>query len=233
MPMTLTQVRTMVRDISDLDATDIPNSIIDNAAKEAFQRIVVLERRYPHYQDTFTLTTVANQRAYTISTIGDIREVISLVDTASDGNRLTMIPYDDAEDIYIGNTDQPSRPFFYAIWDGALHLYPKPDIVYTITVRAYRNPLYTWVADPTLNIDIDDYFHLLISYFVLARVYQRQEDPELSAMYMRSFEEGVAMVRRDLMKTPSARPLLYSGGRQYPTMRRWLQTLGSSLSNYP
>lgn len=233
MPMTLTQVRTMVRDISDLDATDIPNSIIDNAAKEAFQRIVVLERRYPHYQDTLTLTTVANQRAYTISTIGDIREVISLVDTASDGNRLTMIPYDDAEDIYLGNTDQPSRPFFYAIWDGALHLYPKPDIVYTITVRAYRNPLYTWVADPTLNIDIDDYFHLLISYFVLARVYQRQEDPELSAMYMRSFEEGVAMVRRDLMKTPSARPLLYSGGRQYPTMRRWLQTLGSSLSNYP
>ncbi len=63
MGMTLAQVRTMVRDISDLDTTDVPNSIIDNAAKEAFQRIVVLERRYPFYQDTFTLNTVVDQRA--------------------------------------------------------------------------------------------------------------------------------------------------------------------------
>lgn len=231
MGMTLAQVRTMVRDISDLDTTDIPNSIIDNAAKEAFQRIVVLERRYPYYQETYTLNTVANQRAYGISAIGDIREVISLLDTAADGNRLTMISYDDAEDIYHGNTDQPSRPYFYAVWDGSLHLYPKPDAIYTITVRAYRNPLYTWVLNTALNIDIDDYFHLLIAYFVLARVYQRQEDPQLAQMYMSSFQEGVAMVRRDLMKTPSARPLLYSGGRQYPTMRRWLQTIGATLGN--
>jgi len=48
-------------------------------------------------------------------------------------------------------------------------------------------------------------------------------------MYLKSFEEGVAMARRDLMKTPSARPLIVSGGRQYPTMRRWLQTLGATL----
>ena len=231
MGMTLAQVRTMVRDISDLDTTDVPNSVIDNAVKEAFQRIVALERRYPKYQETYTFNTVANQRPYTISTIGDIREIISLVDTSTAGARLTMIPYDNAEEIWLGNTDTPSRPYFYAIWDGALHLYAKPDGVYSITVRAYRNPLYTWLSDTTLEIDIDEWFHILLAYFALARVYQRQEDPELSQMYMRSFEEGVAMARRDLMKTPSARPLLMSGGRQYPTMKRWLQTLGATLGN--
>lgn len=231
MTMSLADVRTMVRDISDLDVTDIPNSIIDNAVKEAFQRIVALERRYPKYQESYTFNTVANQRPYTISTIGDIREIISLVETSSSGSRLTMIPYDNAEEIWLGNTDTASRPYFYAIWDGALHLYPKPDAVYTITVRAYRNPVYTWMSNTSEAIDLDEWFHILLAYFALARVYQRQEDPELSQMYMRSFEEGVAMARRDLMKTPSARPLLMSGGRQYPTMKRWLQTLGATLGN--
>lgn len=231
MTMTLADVRTMVRDISDLDATDVPNSIIDNAVKEAFQRIVALERRYPKYQESYTFNTINGQRPYTISTIGDIREVISLVETSSSGARLTMIPYDNAEEIWLGNTDTASRPYFYALWDGALHLYPKPDAVYNITVRAYRNPVYTWLSNTNEAIDLDEWFHILLAYFALARVYQRQEDPELSAMYMRSFEEGVAMARRDLMKTPSARPLLLSGGRQYPTMKRWLQTLGATLGN--
>ena len=231
MTMSLADVRTMVRNISDLDSVDLPNSIIDDAVKEAFQRIIALERRWPKYQETYTFNTVASQRPYTISTIGDIREVISLVDTSSAGSRLTMIPYDNAEDIWLGNTDVPSRPYFYAIWDAQLHLYPKPDAVYAITLRAYRNPVYTWLTNTSEAIDLDEWFHVLLAYFVLARVYQRQEDPELSAMYLRSFEEGVAMARRDLMKTPSARPLLLSGGRQYPTMKRWLQTLGATLGS--
>jgi hypothetical protein len=231
MTMSLADVRLMVRNISDLDATDVPNSIIDDAVKEAFQRIVALERRYPRYQETYTFNTVIDQRAYTIATIGDIREIISLVDTSSSGSRLTMIPYDNAEEIWLGNTDTASRPYFYALWDAALHLYAKPDAVYTITVRAYRNPVYTWLSNTSEAIDLDEWFHVLLAYYALGRVYQRQEDPELSAMYMRSFEEGVAMARRDLMKTPSARPLLLSGGRQYPTMRRWMQTLGATLGN--
>jgi hypothetical protein len=231
MAMSLTDVRLMVRNISDLDTTDLPNSVLDDFVKEAFQRIIVLERRWPKYQETYTFNTVVNQREYTIATIGDIREVISLVDTSTSGSRLTMIPYDNAEEIWLGNTDVASRPYFYALWDSALHLYAKPDAVYSITVRAYRNPLYTWLTTITDPIDCDEWFHILLVYFVLSRVYQRQEDPELSQMYLKSFEEGVAMARRDLMKTPSARPLLLSGGRQYPTMRRWLQTLGATLGN--
>ena len=99
MAMSLTDVRLMVRNISDLDTTDLPNSVLDDFVKEAFQRIIVLERRWPKYQETYTFNTVVNQRPYTIATIGDIREVISLVDTSTSGSRLTMIPYDNAEEI--------------------------------------------------------------------------------------------------------------------------------------
>jgi hypothetical protein len=213
----------------DLDETDLPDSIVDQFAREGFQRIYSLERRWPYLQETYSFNTVANQREYTISTIGDIREIISVVDTSQSGARLTLIPYDNAEEIWLGNTDVPSRPYFYSFWDKKLQLWAKPDAIYPITVRAYRNPLYTWLSDATLTIDLDEWFHALLPYFVIARVYQRQEDSDLSAMYMRSFEEGVGLARRDLMKASSAQPVIMSAGRQYPTMRRWLQTLGATL----
>ncbi len=229
MSITLTQLRTQVRNMVDLDETDLPDSIVDQFAREGFQRIYSLERRWPYLQETYSFNTVANQREYTISTIGDIREIISVVDTSQSGARLTLIPYDNAEEIWLGNTDVPSRPYFYSFWDKKLLLWAKPDAIYPITVRAYRNPLYTWLSDASLTIDLDEWFHALLPYFVIARVYQRQEDSDLSAMYMRSFEEGVGLARRDLMKASSAQPVIMSAGRQYPTMRRWLQTLGATL----
>ena len=229
MSITLTQLRTQVRNMVDLDETDLPDSIVDQFAREGFQRIYSLERRWPYLQETYSFNTVANQREYTISTIGDIREIISVVDTSQSGARLTLIPYDNAEEIWLGNTDVPSRPYFFSFWDKKLQLWAKPDAIYPITVRAYRNPVYTWLTNTSETIDLDEWFHALLPYFVIARVYQRQEDSDLSAMYMRSFEEGVGLARRDLMKASSAQPVIMSAGRQYPTMRRWLQTLGATL----
>ena len=215
--------------MADLDETDLSNTIIDQFAREGFQRIYALERRWPILQETYTFNTVANQREYTISTIGDIREIISVVDISTQGARLSLIDFNDAESIWLGNLDVASRPYFYSFWDKKLQLWAKPDIVYPMTVRAFRNPVYTWLTDITENIDLDEWFHAILPYFVLARVYQRQEDSDLANMYMKSFEEGVAFARRDLMKASSAQPVVMSGGRQYPTMKRWLQTLGRTL----
>jgi hypothetical protein len=229
MAITLTTLRAQVRDMADLDETDLPDSLIDQFAREGFQRIYALERRWPILQETYTFNTVANQRAYTISTIGDIREIISVVDTSAQGARLTLIDFNEAEETWLGNLDVASRPYFYTFWDKQLLLWAKPDIVYPMTVRAFRNPVYTWLTNVNENIDLDEFFHAILPYFVLARVYQRQEDAQLAAMYLGTFEEGVAIAKRDLMKASSAQPVIMSGGKQYPTMRRWLQTLGRTL----
>jgi hypothetical protein len=229
MSISLATLRTQVRNMADLDEVDLPDTIVDQFAREGFQRIYSLERRWPYLQETYTFDTVIGQREYTISTIGDIREIISVVDSSTAGNRLTLIDYNQAEDIWLGNTDVPSRPYFYSFWDKKIQFWAKPDAVYPITVRAFRNPVYTWLSNTSETIDLDEWFHALLPYFVLARVYQRQEDAQLSQMYMNSFEEGVALARRDLMKASSAQPVIMSGGRQYPTMRRWLQTLGATL----
>ena len=229
MSITLATLRTQVRSMADLDEVDLPNSIIDQFAREGFQRIYSLERRWPYLQSSYSFNTTVNKREYEISSIGDIREIISVVDSSTSGNRLTLIDYNQAEDIWLGNTDVASRPYFYSFWNKKIQLWAKPDAVYPITVRAFRNPSYTWLDDTSEGIDLDEWFHALLPYFVLARVYQRQEDAQLSQMYMNSFEEGVGLARRDLMKASSAQPVIMSGGRQYPTMRRWLQTLGATL----
>ena len=229
MAITLTTLRSQVRDMADLDSTDLSDSVIDQFAREGFQRIYALERRWPILQESYTFSTVAEQREYAISTIGDIREIISVVDTSTQGARLTLIDYNAAEEIWLGNLDVSSRPYFYSFWNKKIQLWAKPDIVYPMTVRAFRNPVYTWLDDTQEEIDLDEWFHAILPYFVLARVYQRQEDSELSNMYMESFEEGVAFARRDLMKAPSSQPVIMSGGKQYPTMKRWLQTLGRTL----
>ena len=229
MSISLNTLRSQVRTMADLDEVDLPDSIVDQFAREGFQRIYALERRWPYLQETYTFNTVVGQREYTISTIGDIREIISVLDTSSSGARLTLIPYDNAEEIWLGNTDVPSRPYFYSFWDKKIQLWAKPDAVYPITVRAYRNPVYTWLSDPDETIDLDEWFHSLLPYFVLGRVYQRQEDAQLAQMHLNSFEQGVGLARRDLMKASSAQPVIMSGGRQYPTMRRWLQTLGATI----
>ena len=229
MAITLTTLRAQVRDMADLDETDLPDSLIDQFAREGFQRIYALERRWPILQETYTFNTVANQREYTISTIGDIREIISIVDTSTQGARLTLIDYNQAEETWLGNLDVPSRPYFFSFWDKKIQLWAKPDIVYPMTVRAFRNPVYTWLTDINEAIDLDEFFHAILPYFVLARVYQRQEDAQLAAMYLGTFEEGVAIAKRDLMKASSAQPVIMSGGKQYPTMKRWLQTLGRTL----
>jgi hypothetical protein len=229
MSITLAQLRTQVRNMVDLDETDLPDSIVDQFAREGFQRIYALERRWPILQESYTFNTVANQREYTISTIGDIREIISVVDTSTHGARLNLIDYNEAEGIWLGNLDVASRPYFYSFWDKKLQLWAKPDIVYPMTVRAFRNPVYTWLSNVDEAIDLDEWFHAILPYFIIARVYQRQEDSDLSAMHMRSFDEGVAFARRDLMKASSAQPVVMSGGKQYPTLQRWLQTLGRTL----
>lgn len=229
MTMTLTDVRSIVRSISDLDITDLSNALLDSYVKEGFQQIVALERRYPFYQQSYSLNSEVGTRAYTISAIGDIREIISVVQTGTAGQRLSLISYDEGEAIWLGNLDTNGEPNFYSFWDHQIHLWPKPGAIYAYTVRAYRNPVYTWLTNITEAIDADEWFHVLLTYFVLSRIYQRQEDPQMSAMYMQSFEQGVGLARKDIMKPSSARPLVLSGGRRHPTMTRWLQTLGRTL----
>lgn len=228
--MNLTQIRSKIREIVDLDEQDVSDTLLNMYIKDGFERIIALERRWPFYQKTFALSTVEDQRAYDIDTVGDgnLREITSVVDTSTIGNRLEYISYDDAESVWVGSYDQSSRPLYFTFWQEQIHFWPKPNGVYPLVVRGYRKPI-DWSASDSIEVDADSRLHQPLVYYGVAQVYQLQEDIELASFYRKSFDEAVRLAAADIMRPPSQRPLAVSDGRPQISSRRWLQALGGTL----
>jgi hypothetical protein len=233
--LTLAQMRTLVGELSDLDIgydenDDISTDLVDGFIKEGFQKIVALSQRYPYYQDTVGFVTVADQRQYSSSATWDITLLESIIAVVNNGpsagsngqgNALVYIDQARAESIWVGSQDQPGIPAYFSIWDGYLNLFPKPDVAYTITVRAFRKPLYSWFSDTNTPIDIDSRMQLPLINYVMARIFQFQEDPEMAREYMASFEKAVAIIQGQLTAPSSNRQLIMSGGLQLTPYDWW------------
>lgn len=241
--LTLTQMRQLVGELSDLDIgnidenADISTDLVNGFIKEGFQKIVALSQRWPYYQSTSSFATVNNIRGYssftqTIPTVGsktidDFYQIVSLVNNGpssgnnGQGNALVYIDQARAESIWVGSQDQADIPAYFSIWGGQINLWPKPNDVYTISIRAYRIPLLTWFSDENTSIDIDPEMQLPLINYVMARIFQFQEDTEMSNEYMRSFEKAVAIIQGQLTAPSSNRQLIMSGGLQLTPYDWW------------
>jgi hypothetical protein len=229
--MTAADLRQTVRDITDLDADDLPDSLLNLYIRDGYYRILDTEKRWTFLEKSFTFNTITNQRAYTISNFtGDpISEVVSIVDPTGLGLRLDMIGYDEAERTYIGSNDIAGDPLFYAVWEGKIHLYPKPNNVRTLTVRGYREPI-DWITSEG-DVDASPNLHFPLAYYACSRVYQRLEDSVMAAEYKRAFDEGVLLAKEAILKPSSHAHMVLSAGRTKgrPTYQGWLQNLGKTL----
>ena len=228
---TTNELITLVRDIVDLQENDLPTSLLQTYLRDGYDRTINLERSWPFLETTYTFNTVSSQREYALSSIGsgDLREASSMVDTSTAGNRLRIIATDEAESIWVGGLDTPSRPMFFAIWEDTISLYPKPDSIYPIKVRGYRKPSYAWVTNNTLAVDCDDRLHTALAYYALSKTYERQEDAEMANVYKNSFAEAITIARKEIMRAPTHRPTILSRGVAYPSYNRWLQQIGRTL----
>lgn len=228
---TVNELIALVRDITDLDEADLPTPLVKSFIRDGYDRMINLERRWPFFESSTTFDTVAEQRDYALSDIGGgtFREITSLVDTSMAGNRLRLTAIEDAERVWNASLDTSSRPLYFVEWANSIKLYPKPDTVYPISVRGYRKPTYEWLNDSNLQVDCDDRLHTALAYYAISQAYKRQEDNEMSTVYKQSYEEAVMLARKDLMRTPAARPVVLSGGGPAFNERYWLQQLGRSL----
>lgn len=228
---TTAELTQFVWDVMDLEEVDLPAALVRQFMRDGFDRIINLERRWPFYEESYTLNTTASQRDYPISSIGagDLREVVSILDNSSAGNRLTITSIDDAEALWHGSFDVPTRPLFYTVWSDTIKLYPKPDAVYPLSVRGYRKPSYTWVTDTSLEPDLDYRFHTALAYYAISQAYKRQEDSEMTNQYKQSFDEAVQLAKLELMRPPSHRPMIMSRGYVRPSSKYWLESMGRTL----
>ena len=228
-----------LEDISELDIgigdeVDINQTLVLQFIKEGYQRVISLYDRWPWFQSIYTFNTVNNQRGYstgftltnTSSTaittpaagrsFSDIAQIINLVNNTNGGNELIYIDQFKAESIWVGTSDQSDIPAYWSLWAGQVNLWPKPNDVYAITMRGYRVPSLAWLDNLGANsieyVDLDTEFHMMLINFVMMRIFQYQEDPEMAAVYQRHFQEGVAIAQQNLAAPNSNQPLIMSGG---------------------
>lgn len=237
--LTLTQMRSFVGQLSDLEIgfnedDDISTDLVNGFIKEGFQKMVALTIRWPYYQTSYSFNTVVNQRAYTSFTqvqptpsgsstksITDITQIIAVVNNTNAGNALIYIDQARAESIWVGTNDTQGIPAYYSVWGNQLNLWPRPDDVYSITIRGFRKPSLSWFQDENLPIDISPELQLPLTNYALARIFQFDEDPEMAMVYMRNFEQGIALLQNNLTAPNSNRQLIMSGGLQLTPYDWW------------
>lgn len=224
---TLQNIRDMVRSTLDFTSDDLPDSRLDVYIRDGFNKIINLQQRWPFFEGTYTLTTVAGQRSYALSSIDtNLREVTSIVDSNSVGWRLEYRPHDELEAIFIGTLDSPQRPVYFSLWGQSVNLWPKPDTVYNFVLRGYRKPT-DWVsAGSGANVDCDDRLHYAIVLYALGRVYAEQEDPEMAQWYMGEFGSMTQNAIDNIMTSPTYLPLALNRGSAHFDEDKWLRMLG-------
>lgn len=229
--MTATVLRQTVRDIVDLDTEDLPDSLLNLYIRDGYYRILDLEKRWAWLETSFTFNTVANQRAYSVAafTADPIAQVVSVIDSNGAGTRLDMVGFDMAEQTYIGSYDTAGDPLFYAVWAGSIHLFPKPNNVRTLSVRAYREPI-DWQTSGGA-VDAAPSLHFPLVYYACSRIYQKLEDAQMAAVYKQAFDEGVQLARANATKPTSHGQLVFAHGQTSgrPSFNGWLNKLGRQI----
>lgn len=209
MALSLEQIRSFVRGHLDLDTDDLPDVVLDVFIREGSKRVEKAAARWPFYETTWSLDTVAGQRSYAFTSIG------------ADIDQISSIQRDDAVMRWIGpdlyNVRNPldstsqSKPCEYAIWASTLYLTPTPDATYTLTIRGYRQPN-DWVAEGAGGEpDLPDELHNTVATWALSKAYVQQEDPELGSYYERQFVDELNEYKRRIVETPHPQPLVLGG----------------------
>jgi len=209
------EIKTLAREITDLDTTDVSDTLLEMYVKDGFERIVSIERRWPSYETSSTLVTVAGTQSYLVSGVasGVFREITSLYDQ-SNGYRLTYIGHDEAEGSYYG-ANVTGTPRYYSQWASSIWMWPTPTEAITYTARGYRLPLETWQASDVVEIDSDERLHQSLVYFAVMKMFEYQEDAEMAQVYDRQYTEAAKLARDDIMRIPANVPMILSQGRRY------------------
>jgi hypothetical protein len=156
------------------------------------------------------------QATFAYASFNDIAKINNCVNVTDMGNQLIYTDNYRAEQVWPINSDNDIEgiPAYWSLWGSAINLWPKPDSAYTIRIMGYRRYNINWLSDGNLAIDIDPEFHMPLMNYVLARIFQFQEDPDMAAIYMNNYEQGVAMIRGWKTAVNRNQQMVLSGGLQ-------------------
>lgn len=179
MARTLDDFRSFIRTVADLDATELPNVLVDQWIREAAEKVQRHKNNWPFYQASWTVATVAGTQAYDIPTIGSIDEIESIV---ASNRLLEGVGYGAARRSF--PPPIPSGPpVVWTRWGSDLLLFPIPSGVETLTIYGYKSPT-DWVADGAGGTpDTPAEFDQVILDWATGTMFAQQEDTALAVSY--------------------------------------------------
>jgi len=239
----LSAMRDYVRNVVDIDSTDVGDATLNTFIREGYNAIVYSEKRWPFYETAITFSTVASTKDYTLDTAGagisvahdgvtfsgasapktpGLREIASL---KTDDHVLEYIGYDDADVMYPLDSNTTGEPWFWTVWNDTVRLYPTPNAVYTISVRGYRNSieyggntvLYRAAIADADTVDLPDPFNPVLASYAIHRTYQQQEDAGMASQYYAQFVNELDNLRARFEDAPAPQPILLNNRR----VSRW------------
>lgn len=204
---TLSELRQYIYDFLDVESFDIPEALLNTWAKEGYDRIIKMERRIPHFEDTFA--------AVTTSGIGSVTRPAELDSTGwvtADGRILEPLDHRLAYDEFVGwdGAAHEGEPTHYSTHGDQLHLWPIPTSEMTVTIHGWRRPL-AWVANAG-RPDMPEHFESVLLSFMLYRAYGHQGLIEDAQAERAEFESQLGQLHQWETSMPTDRPMIMNGG---------------------
>ena len=211
--MNLSELRDAVRTQLDIDEDDLSNTTLDMYIREGYNRTIQLERRWPFFESTFSVTSSSG----VIAVPSTVSGIASLVDDV-ENIRLVQIGSELAEDKFYGEVGN-GFPTYFSWWGSTITLYPTPDTNRAYTIRGWRKPI-DWVASgAATEVDADERLHLPLFHYACSLAYAQLEDVELENAYMRRWAATAEQAHDDIMRPQHHEPLVYNGGTRVTANR--------------
>lgn len=209
--MNLDELRGVVHAQTQTTTGDLADATIDTYLRQAFERTINGETRWPFYEQHWDLTLLAGE--VTMALPGDVNPpgIMALYD-ATNNFRLTQIAAEYGDDHFAGPQVGTLHPVMYSLWGDSIHVWPRvqsasEDRPYRL--RGYRRPV-LWL-NTSNEPDCDPRLHMPLTHYAVALAYAQQEDEQLELTYMDRWQRDVEIAHAAIMDPRHQRPLVYAG----------------------
>lgn len=207
--MDVQEIRDYVRNHLEMDDEELPDILLDIYLQDAFEQTIARCNRWPRYEKTWSISKVAGS---TGATLPDDVLIPSIMSVMAGNQQLVYITQENAERAYSQVAEVGGgMPAQYSIWGREIVLWPSPgiDSTFDMTVRGYRQPV--WTNEASTIPDIDESLHRAIAYYAMSLTYSAQEDEILEGVHLARWDRDVASLMRSITDPPRYRPLVMNG----------------------
>lgn len=216
--LTVQGIRDQLREYFDLGEDDLPDRLVDRWISEGWGKIVRYRPNWPGFEKVVTLTVTATVNEYPVP----LKDIASI---ETPQRQLVRMAHDQAQQRFArnGSVDPPGTPLVYSVYGGQLRFWPAPGVEESYTLRGYRapmNPLANPTTDP-IDLPHPDAAEMLLAW-VIYRAAIREAEAETAADYKDSFSQGMQLLAKDEVDSPSFTPIVLNSQPPY----------GATISDY-